>query len=326
MVIEKSNEKYLECLLVLITLGLGVVLNSIEHSRIVVLNLFFLPIVLSGFFLGRYRAGVLALLSAVTVTIVILADLNRFAIDNSPLIVGLSVMIWGAILGLTAIMIGTLNDDRNEKMEELHEAHLGVVEVLSRYLQCADPVLQNRTQRVNHLAEQVAIRMRMTPREIDDVRIAALLMDVSNIEITARVVRKAVGDLDRRAPFEENIFHGTELVKSLGSALTGAFPLALLQNSNWETASANVPVGARILRVVRRFVELTQSGLASTRLSDEEALNDLKVDCHGSNDMAVINVLEEVIEKRFEISPETPDRRKSSTTNPKKVIDSPSAK
>lgn len=325
MLIDKSNEKYVECLLVLTTLGLGVILNSVEHSRIVVLNLFFLPIVLSGFFLGRYRAGILALLSAVTVTIVILADLNRFAIDNSPLVVGLSVMIWGAILGLTAILIGTLNDDRNEKMEELHEAHLGVVEVLSRYLQCADPVLQNRTQRVNHLAEQVAIRMRMTPREIDDVRIAALLMDVSNIEITARVVRKAVGDLDRRAPYEESTFHGTELVKSLGAALTGAFPLALLQNSDWEK-TVNVPVGARILRVVRRFVELTQSGLASTRLSDEEALHDLKVDCESCNDTAVINVLEEVIDKRFEVQRGTQDRRKSSTTTPKKGINSPSAK
>ncbi len=325
MLIDKSNEKYLECILVLITIALGVVLNSIEHSRIVVLNLFFLPVVLSGFFLGRYRAGVLALLSAVTVTVVILADLNRFAINNSPLVVGLSVMIWGAILGLTAILIGTLNDDRNEKMDELHEAHLGVVEVLSRYLQCADPILQSRTQRVNHLAEQVAIRMRMTPREIDDVRIAALLMDVSNIEITARVVRKAVGDLDRRAPLEENTFHGTELVKSLGSALTGAFPLALLQNSDWEKTAANVPIGARILRVVRRFVELTQSGLASTRLGDEEALHDLKVDCQGSDDMAVINVLEEVIDKRFETPSETAARQKTSLAAPKSSTTSPAA-
>ncbi len=301
MVIDKPTERYLEIFLVLITLALGAVLYSIEHSRIVVLNLFYLPVVLAGFFLGRYRSGTLALLSVVTATVVIMADLSRFSFQQAPVLVALSVMVWGAILGITSILIGTLNEDRNTKVTEVHEAHVGVVEVLSRYLQCADPVLQVRTKRVNQLCEQVAIRMRLTPREIDDVRVAALLMDVANIEITARVIRKAVGDLDQNATCEENTFHGTELVKSLGNSLSGAFPLVLMQNSEWTKAEVqNVPIGARILRVVRTYVELTQSGLASTHLSDKEAIQDIKVDYQSNSDLAVINVLEEVIEQRFE--------------------------
>ncbi len=318
--IDKSTERQLEIFLVLITLALGALLYSIEHSRIVVLNLFYLPVVLAGFFLGRYRAGTLALLSVVTATVVIMADLTRFSFEQTPVIVALSVMVWGAILGITAILIGTLNEDRNTKVTEVHEAHVGVVEVLSRYLQCADPVLQVRTKRVNHLCEQVAIRMRMTPREIDDLRVAALLMDVTNIEITARVIRKAVGDLDQNIVCEENTFHGTELVKSLGASLSGAFPLVLMQNSDWTKAEVQtVPIGARVLRVVRHYVELTQSGLASAHLSNEEAIKDLKVDFKGNTDLAVINVLEEVIEHRFE----TPAQQKLNRSQRSTVEETP---
>ena len=125
-------------------------------------------------------------------------------------------------------------------------------------------MLQQRTQCVNNLAEQVAMRMRLTPREVDDLRVASLLLDISNIEITARVIRKAVGDFDLNSA-GENTFHGSELVKSLGSSLSGAFPMVLLQSVDWsDHDELDIPIGAKILKVVRQFVELTETGLASS--------------------------------------------------------------
>ena len=294
---NKKSEKLLEMMLVLITIALGSLLYSIEQTQFVVLYLFFLPVVMAGFFLGRYRAGVLALLSVVTATLVITLDLDRFALGQSPAVVALSVMLWGAILGLTAIMVGTLNEELNNRVQEVHEAHVGVVEVLARCLQSADPQLQTRATRVDHLAEQVAMRMRLTPREIDEVRVAALLMDLANIEITARVIKRAVGTLESDAKPEESTFHGSELVNSLGTALSGAFPLVLMQSVAWEDGKSyeNVPVGARILRIVRRFVDLTGSNLAAMKLPAAEALEDIRQELEESHDKAVVNVLEEVV-------------------------------
>ncbi|TWT58449.1 hypothetical protein KOR42_18240 [Thalassoglobus neptunius] len=292
---HRGNERFFEIFLVMTVLGLGAILFSIEQSQVVVLNLFFLPVVLAGFFLGRYRAGVLSLLSVVVATLVITLDLYRFSFDYSPLTIGLSVLVWGAVLGLTAIMVGTLNEDRNARAFELHEAHVGVVEVLSRYLQSANPDLHSRSERVDRLAEQVAIRMRLSPREVDDVRVAALLMDLSNIEITSRVIKQAVGGLEDLGETSESTFHGTELVKSLGSALNGAFPLVLLQTSNLEKSdTGNVPIGARILRITRRFVELTQQNLSSVTVTPEEAIDEIRQDCESSHDVAVVNTLEEI--------------------------------
>ena len=58
-----------------------------------------------------------------------------------------------------------------------------------------------------------------------DIGVAALLQDMENIQVTARVIHRAVGDLQKGGPVEETTFHGGDLVQSLGSVLCSALPL-----------------------------------------------------------------------------------------------------
>jgi HD-GYP domain-containing protein (c-di-GMP phosphodiesterase class II) len=294
---DSRNERILEIMLVLVTLGLACLLHATTAVKLMVLNLFYLPVVLAGFFLGRYRAGVLALLSVVVATIVVMSDLHGFMSDMTPLMVAIAVTLWGAVLGLTSLLVGTLCDDRDSKATEAHEAHVGVVEVLARYLQSANPTLQHRALRVAQLSELVARRMRLSAKEIDDIRVAALLVDMENIEITARVIRKAVDELEDSHDIEQRTFNGTELVQSLGSALKGAFPLLLAQTAHapGDVNGAEVPFGARIIRAVRALVQLTDSSWDRSNLSPQHALDDLRTDVDADYHPAVLHALEEVL-------------------------------
>ena len=56
-----TSETIFEVFLIVVSIGLSCLMYKIDGYKMVVLNLFFLPTVLSAFFLGRYRAGVLAL-------------------------------------------------------------------------------------------------------------------------------------------------------------------------------------------------------------------------------------------------------------------------
>lgn len=286
--LDPNSERQLEVILVLTTLATACIMSHVQTSQFVILNLFFLPVILAGFFLGRYRAGIMAFLSVVTATIVVAMDVDRFVFQSSPLMVVLSVMIWGAVLGLAALLLGTLSDDRNARATEAHEAHLGVVEVLARYLQSADVDLHAQSMRIVELSELIAARMRLTRQEIDDLRIAAMLMDVENIEITARVIRKAVGQFDEGQLAHATI-HGTELVESLRNTLSGASPLLA---SSFGQSDRNLPLSARILRTVRSYVEL--EAVAAPNYSPSEfALDMLQRDERG--DSLVLGVLEEVL-------------------------------
>ena len=222
-----SSERTLEATLLLISLGLTCMLFWVQGYKMVVLNLFHLPVVLAAFYLGRYRAGVFALLCVLLASAVAALDLHNFAASSSPLVIGLAITVWAAVIGLNAIFVGTLSDERSRKLQELHDAYMGVLEVLSHYLKSADRSLENRSKRLAALSERVARQLRLSEREIDDIRVAALLQDMDHIEVTARVIRRAVGDLRRSDSEEEHTFHGSDLVQSLGSVLTGALPLIL---------------------------------------------------------------------------------------------------
>ena len=114
------------------------------------------------------------------------------AAENFPLVMWLTLAIWSGVLGLASILTGTLSDERTAKITELHDAYVGVVEVLSRSLNSANPNANNQATKVSLLSQKVAVRMGLPDKEADNIRVAALLQDINDIEVTARVIRKAV--------------------------------------------------------------------------------------------------------------------------------------
>lgn len=304
MILSKPNEKKIfECALVVICIALCCLLYRVGNYRMVVLNLFYLPVVLAAFFLGRYYAGVLALFCVMCASIVIAFNLNTSAAFSPPLVIGLALAIWGAVLGINAILVGTLSDEKAHKIAELHDAYVGVVEVLVRYLNSADPKLKDQAMQISELSQQVAARMRLSDKEIDDIRVAALLQDIESIEVTARVIRKAVGDLThvRRGSTTEHTFNGRDLVHSLGSVLTGALPLIIDNRGDLAAGQTedDIPahpepvLGAKILRTVRRYFALVSQ--ASPDTHPRVILNVLKNDLDCDHHPAVLHALEQVV-------------------------------
>jgi hypothetical protein len=298
-----EQHKSFEIALILICLGLCCLLYRVGEYRMVVLNLFYLPVVLSAFFLGRYRAGILALLCMVCVSIVITLNLNTVTVYTSPLAVGLALTIWGGVLGINSILVGTLSDESTRKIEELHDAYLGVVEVLVQYLNSADPKLNDRARKISELSRQVAVRMRLSDAEIDNIRVAALLQDIESLEVTARVIQKAVGDLTRgnRKDRLEHTFNGSDLVQSLGSVLTGALPLLVDRGECLHTDDAEESVrlpaepvlGAAILHTVRSYLTLISQDPSMS--GARQAINTLKNDFECEHHPAVVYALEQTV-------------------------------
>ena len=137
---------------------------------------------------------------------------------------GLAVTVWGAILCLTALLVGTLSDERSAQAIELHEAYVGVVEVLAKYLQGGNSQLNACTPRVVDLSQRIALEMKLSSKRIDDLRVAALMQGFSKIEVTTKVISKAVHTLEAQRDAHDFTFHGTDLVYSLGNVLAGRNP------------------------------------------------------------------------------------------------------
>ncbi len=294
------QQRFLELTLVLVTVALCALLYRVGAYRMVVLNLFYLPVVLAAFFLGRYRAGVLAVLSVILAAVVSALDLNTVTVYGSPTVIGLILTTWAAVLSLTAILAGTLSDERSEKIEELHEAYVGVVEVLSRYLNNADRRLNRRSVLCARLTQQVAARMKLSGKEIDDIRVATLLHDMESIEVTSKVIQKAIGDVSQ-GHSGQHTFPGSELAQSLGTVLRGAMPLLAVRPPIYAPGREDdvicggeeLPIGSHVIRAARDYVNLVTTDPDPP--SPQEAIAILRNDLEEEHHPAVLHALEEVV-------------------------------
>jgi len=301
----KGEQHILEVMLIIVAIALTCLTYKMEGHKLVILNLFYLPVVLAGFFMGRYRAGILALFCVISVSLVTALQLSGFVTTATPVTIALAVTISGAILCLTDLLVGTLSDERSAQADELHDAYVGVVEVLSKYLQGANPQLKARTIRVAELSQQIAKELKLPGKGIDDIRVAALMHDLGKIEVTTKLITKAVDTLEanpeKLGPYS---FHGTDLVHSLGSVLRGAIPILLNQDSSMPAltdedhqSSADIPMGAKVIRAARAYDLLTACRMGSQKLTSEEALRDLRRDRAANHDPAVLDALDSVIQR-----------------------------
>jgi response regulator RpfG family c-di-GMP phosphodiesterase len=234
-----------------------------------------------------------------------------------PIMIGLAIVLWAATLGLTAILVGTLCDERARTVNELHEAYVGVVEVLAKYLQSAHSGVKARSHRVAELSQAVAEELELSPRQVDDVRVAALLQDLGHVEVTTQIINRAVAALDlKSSPSEESrhTFQGAELVQSLGTVLHGAMPLLLNDEDRTadrvpESGERRVdlaPVGARIIQAVRAYDELTRGPDGVTGLSPQEAVAAVRAESPDSHDPQVLSALERALRQAHLRAPAEP--------------------
>jgi len=118
-----KSHRYLEMLLVIAIFGATAVMLSYSVENPVVLHFFYVPVVLTGFFRGAYRARLMSLLCILTATTVFLPSFNEAAAGGVALGPVFAFMLWGATLVLIAVMVGTLSDGWRESMDKLRAAH-----------------------------------------------------------------------------------------------------------------------------------------------------------------------------------------------------------
>ncbi|MCP4251349.1 MAG: hypothetical protein GY778_30300 [bacterium] len=306
-----KDRRFFEISLLALALGMTVLAHRMGSYKIVVLNLFYLPVVLSGYYLGRNSAGVLALFCALCMAVAAALEGGGLAAFDTPIMIGLVLTVWGGVLGLTAILVGTLCDERAQSVEDLHRAYVGVVEVLSRYLQNGNPRVKARSIRVAELSQMVAEEMDIPRKQIDHVRVGALLYDLGNMEITTQMLSRAVDTLEADpSRAERYTFDGSELVHSLGTVLRGAVPLLVDQEtisptglSGDETLQAeDPPLGARIIQIVRAYVKLVTDETGRPTQPARDALPKLRRDVSEQN-RPIIDALARVLRRT-----EKPDR------------------
>ncbi len=291
---EKIKEiffKHFEKIIVASVL-LGIVLiNYFTPYKIGFLNFFYLPIIAAGYFLGQRMAVLTAVLCILIVAFFLLLFPSAFftaGINKTYIYVSLAA--WSSFLILTSAAIGYLYEEKERKINDLRAAYLGILEILSKYLESADRYTQGHSVRVAHLAEDIARAMGLSGLDVENVRAAALLHDIGKIEISLDVLHKAAALTDEEKKLmDSHTEKGARILSLVGGVLKEAVPIVSAHHKYFferekhaseereeQHTEKDVPLGAAIIAVADAYDAMITDRPYRTGMQPWQAFEELE--------------------------------------------------
>jgi diguanylate cyclase (GGDEF)-like protein len=192
------DRSIVELLLLAVIVGLTVIALRANSASFAILNLYFLPVTLAGFFLGRFSACHTALFC-------FLAGLaTSWPHANTESL--LSLGVWGGVLGLQALVIGTLSDDHRRELCRLRELHR------------TDTLSDALTGVANRRAFEYELNRRMTEWNRQRAPLTLMLIDIDHFKRLNDTHGHQAGDqvLQQVAEIIEEDCRETDLVARYG--------------------------------------------------------------------------------------------------------------
>jgi putative nucleotidyltransferase with HDIG domain len=302
--IRSLSDKSFELLLVTAVLIVTIAAHQFTGLPLLLLHFFYLPVIIAAHFFGRTVAGTTALFSVLAVGIFAIVDTPHYTAGiTTPLVLGLTIAVWGGFLGLVAILVGTLCDQRAEHIRELRDAYMGIIEILSKYLQATDQYTKSHSIRVADLAESIARQMKLKDTEIENIRVGALLHDIGKVEISTRLIQKASSlNETEGAEMATHTVRGAELVRSLGSIVEGAIPVIMHHHDHYCASSKaegrhgeDIPLGARVVSVADAYDAIVTDRPYRRGRTPVEAINIIREASGTQFDPKVVAAFERVM-------------------------------
>ncbi len=299
-----------ERLLVTIILVMAFLGTYYIEATTVVMNFYFLPVLVAGYFLGR-RSGLLAaVLSILLVSLctILFPDRMLSADRFWEGVAGISG--WGGFLIVTSVAVGSLYEVKELQLKNLKNAYVGILEILSKYLEASDPYTKGHSTRVAELAVATASEMGLPGADIDTIRVASLLHDVGKIEISGEVLHKAAQlSESEREYVDSHSERGARLLSTVGSVLQEVVPIVRSHHKYFADSLTNdgqpnsetIPLGARIVAVADSFDAMTSDRPYRRAKPPWEALEEIARNSGKQFDPEVVDAFKKVAAGRLEV-------------------------
>lgn len=299
--------KHFEELLVLTIALVIIVVNFLVIQKLAFLNFYYLPILVAGYVMGRKMALLASLFCIALIAFSAINNPHIFLIEKSPLLLATDLMVWSGFLILAAYVVGTLYEQREKKILELKNAYIGVLEILTKYLESYDRYTRSHSLRVADYATSIAMAMDLPRNEVENIKVAALLHDIGKIDISSDLIKKAATlSTEEKEIIASHPHKGVELLSAVGGVLKDAMPIVeahhdfFVECKSLEDKKAKkVPLGARILSVADSFDAMVTDRPYRKGMPHWEAMEELDKYAGTQFDPKVVEAFKRVYAKDY---------------------------
>ena len=217
---------------------------------------------LAGYYLSRKAAVEYSIFCIFLVTFFCIAKPQFFGDVQGVFEPAMSLIFWGFFLMLTGYITGTLFTQKTRSIDDLKNAYIGVLEILSKYLESADRYTKGHSVRVAKLAMEIGIAMTLTRMTIENIKAAALLHDIGKVDVSMDLIRKASSlTEEEKREVDAHTMKGVSILKSVGNVLQDAVPIVLLHHKTYKelqelddkTVSEETKISAGIIAVADTY-------------------------------------------------------------------------
>ena len=248
-------------------------------------------------------------------------------ISRLPAVAAGQIVYWLAFLtcvGLTLIYLAhraSVNRLARERgrLQQTSDLYLATIEALARAIDAKDQVAERHGRRVQFLAGRFAEALDLDPEDIQGVKTAALLHNVGKLAVPEHILTKP-GPLTPEE-FQKLRIHpqvGAEIVAGVPFPYSVA-PAILSQHERWDgqgypqgLAGEHIPIGARILTIVKYYDAVTAAHPNRKGLNHDSAIGLLRHECGRALDPKLVEVfirlLPSLIEAFVTADAHLPDR------------------
>ena len=221
--------------LVFITFSSILFVNYLVYQKMSFLNFYYLPVLLAGYYLSRKAAVEYSIFCIFLVTFFCIVKPRFFGDVQGVFEPAMSLIFWGSFLMLTGYITGTLFTQKTRSIEDLKNAYIGVLEILSKYLESADRYTKGHSVRVAKLAMEIGIALTLPRMTIENIKAAALLHDIGKGDVSMDLIRKASSlTEEEKREVDTHTMKGASILKSVGNVLQDSVPIVLLHHKSYK--------------------------------------------------------------------------------------------
>ncbi len=215
-------------IIILIVIGI-LAIAFLVHYKFAFLNFFFIPVILSGYFLGQRKAVLTGVFCFVAVILYMVFS-RFFPFLNVELSIDeiIKTISWGSFLILTGAIIGGFADQRELRIRKLKRSYMEALKIILRYLEVADEK-KPHSLRVSLLAGKIAKAAGLKTSEVENIKSAALLYEAGGMQSSLPFFEEAADFIKGDAKISETQIMDKEqvLLNTTASLLRTIEPILL---------------------------------------------------------------------------------------------------
>jgi len=294
-----------ELIIVFLLVAITGIIYFLVSNQQAFLNFFYLPVLIGAYFFGKRYATLSATLSVIFIFALAYFYPRSFtsSTDNS-LIKWLGIITWGGFLTITGYLMGLLYEKKEDANREIKKTYQGIIEMLSLIIDSADKHTQSHSYRVSIISEMIAKEMKCPEKEVEDIRIAALLHDLGKLGVSSEVLNK-LGKLttSERESIKTHTRIGADVIKPLGGKVIQILPDILYHHEKYDGSGDNkiggedIPLGARIIAVADVYDALISDRPYREGLVPSSARNEIITNSGTQFDPKVVKAFEAIFHK-----------------------------